>query len=360
MQKRRLIYLAVPFSLAVILSGCFKGEQSMEEVDPPQNSQAVDKQDNGAASNESTDDTKKDTDSEVVEDTVARQLYLIDVNGMVVPQTLEIPVPESKEVAKQAVEYLVKDGPVSSILPNGFQAVLPSGTEVLGVELQEDGTIIVDVSDEFKEYEAEDEVKILEAMTHTLTQFEKVERMKLRINGKPLEEMPVNGTPIAGGYSKANGINVTEADTVDFLNNKTVTMYFPMEHNDTRYYVPITKYVDSSEEDVFQAIVNTLIDGPGYDTNVIHVFNTETELVEKPVLEDGILRLKFNEKVLKDSDKSIISDEVMETLVRTLTEQEQVESVDIKVENVDKLVNENGEVYDEPVTKKAFVPKEKL
>ena len=53
---------------------------------------------------------------------------------MVVPQTFELPKTES--AAKQALEYIVKDGPVSEILPNGFQAVLPAGTEIIGVNFK--------------------------------------------------------------------------------------------------------------------------------------------------------------------------------------------------------------------------------
>src|SRR5699024_12764240 len=76
-------------------------------------------------------------------------------------------------------------------------------------------------------------------------------------------------------------------------------------------------------------------------------------------LED-VLELSFSKDILKDGDKAMISDEVMETLVRTLTDQEEVEGVKVEVEGVDKLVNENGEAYTEPVTKKTFVPTDKL
>src|SRR5690606_31953708 len=104
---------------------------------------------------------EQDEGLEIVEseETVVRELYLLDASGMVVPQTLELPRTES--AAKQAAEYLVIDGPVTELLPNGFQAVLPAGTEILGVNLEEDGTLIVDVSEDFKNYEAEDELKIL-------------------------------------------------------------------------------------------------------------------------------------------------------------------------------------------------------
>ena len=66
----------------------------------------------------------------------------------------------------------------------------------------------VDFSKEFKDYQAEDEMKILQSITWTLTQFDSIEKVKLQMNGHPLEEMPVNGTPISGELSRNDGINL--------------------------------------------------------------------------------------------------------------------------------------------------------
>ena len=111
------------------------------------------------------------------------ELYLIDKNGLVVPQTLELPKTES--VAKQALEYLVKNGPVTEMLPNGFQAVLPADTKI-SVNVK-DKVATVDFSNEFKNYQAEDELKILQSITWTLTQFDSIEKVKLQMNGHPLK-----------------------------------------------------------------------------------------------------------------------------------------------------------------------------
>src|SRR5699024_896019 len=135
-----------------ILTGCFEGEQSLKEIDPPQDQNSINEPEENASLTENNDEKggEDENSQENVTETVPRQLYLMDVNGMIAEQTLELPKLESKEVATQVLNYLIKGGPVTSILPNGFQAVLPEGTEILGLNLQEDGTIIVDVSEEFK------------------------------------------------------------------------------------------------------------------------------------------------------------------------------------------------------------------
>ncbi|WP_077327282.1 GerMN domain-containing protein [Virgibacillus siamensis] len=361
MKKRRIMLPIIPVSLAIILTGCFQGEQSLnnknEEIDPPkENAEAVNDLEKAGKGEEKAVSKSDDKTSE----TVSRQLYLIDSNGMVASQTLELPVPESKEVAAQALEYLVKGGPVTQLLPNGFQGVLPQGTKVLGMNLKKNGTLVVNVSKDFKNYKKKNEAKILQAMTFTLTQFDNVKNIKLEINGKMQNAMPVNGTPIGNGYSRANGINLVQSDTVDLMESKPVTLFFPSVQGENQYFVPVTKYVNVSEGDVYSSIVQELVEGPGVSTNLQHVFNEQAELVSSPSINDGVLELEFSQGVLKNSDKAVIPDKVMETLVRTLTADESVEAVEVKVKDVKTLFNEEGKPYTKPVTTQMFVPTEKL
>src|SRR5699024_12476274 len=205
MFRKKIVISLVIFCAIVLLSGCLKKE-SLEEMDVPQNEDAI-------KTSEDVSEYGEEDGSEMV----ARDLYFIDAHGMVASQTIELPLEESMKVATQVMEHLIVDGPGSSIVPNGFRGVLPEGTEILGINVQEDGTVIVDVSEEFKEYAPEDEIRILEAMTYSLTQFESIDTIRLQINGHEQHVMPVNGTPIGKGYTRNRGINVVQTDTTDFL-----------------------------------------------------------------------------------------------------------------------------------------------
>ncbi len=354
-MQKRVMLIAWVMILSIILSGCFQGEQSLnEEMDAPQNAEPVNNQGE-------TQGGEGETDDETQASTVARDLYLLDANGMVASQTIEMPTTESHTVAKQVMEYLVKDGPVSQVLPNGFQGVIPAGTEVLGVNLQEDGTIIVNLSKEFANYEAENERKILEAVTYSLTQFDNVEQVQLQMEGNAITEMPVDGTPIGNGFSRADGINISDTGASDLVDSKTVTMFYPAEHNDNAYYIPVTQYVDQEkEDDELMAIVNALIDGPGVEQNVMQVFNPKTTLTKPPSIKGGTLHLQFNQEVLKEEDKAVISDQVMESIVRTMTGVEGIESVQVSIDNIEQIVNEEGKAYTEPVTIQQFTEAEEL
>lgn len=345
MDRFKWLFLLI---LPVLLLGCFQGGQTLEEIDVPK---------------EFTDDWSVDEvekDYEQVSETVTRELYLIDSHGNVASQTLQLPKLESHAVAEQVLNYLIKDGPVTELLPNGFSAVLPAETEVLGLNLLDDGTLIVDVSEQFSNYEADEEIKIIEAMTYTLTQFPKVERIKLQVNGTSLDTMPVNGTPIAQGYTREKGINVTEENAVDLLESELVTIYYPNEFNHNRYYVPVTQYVEKNDN-IYKTVVQTLIDGPIFkDFSTVDVFDSQTMLIDEPRVKGNVLQLYFNEYILQDVAKGIIADEVMETLVRTLTDMPEVDAVEVNVQNIETIFNEHGEIYDKPVDFNMISPSEKM
>jgi len=358
MRKRAALFYGSVITGLTLLSGCvFQGEQSLQEMDPPQKQASTDQdnvEENGADLQNEQESNK--AENEAVVETTERQLYLLDENGMVVPQTLPLPETETKEYAKQALEYLVKGGPITNVLPSGFEAVLPAGTEINSLKLNEDGTLVVDVSKEFSEYRAEDELKILQSMTYTLTQFESVERVTLQINGYDTESMPVNGTPISDGYSRANGINLHVGDVTDLSASNSVTVYYPTQHDDQVYYVPVTKRVEKNEESMYETIVQTLVNGPGFDLNLQQVFNEDVQLVEEPTYKDGVLTLNFNEKIVNNfENQAVLSQEVMESLVLSLTEQPGVESVSVEVENVDQVFSEGGKVLAEPVSRPQMI-----
>src|SRR5699024_7611368 len=155
-------------------------------------------------------------------------------------------------------------------------------------------------SEEFTNYQAQDEVKILEAMTFTLTQFANIDQIKLKINGSPVDDMPVNGTPIDQGYSRSKGINVLQTDTIDLFESDVVTLHYPTMYNDNRYYVPVTLYLEPSSN-TYESVVETLISGPILNHfSMVDVFDPKTTLVSKPRVHDGVLQLEFNEFILDD------------------------------------------------------------
>ncbi|MCD8502045.1 MAG: GerMN domain-containing protein [Bacillaceae bacterium] len=344
---RNIFRAGVPIvvALTLVVSGCSLGEeQTMKEMDSPpitfidlETSLEVNPE-------EGAEEVENQTESTEI---IMRELYLIDQNGLVASQTL--PLPKVEGTARQVLEYLVQDGPISQIVPNGFQAVLPPGTEVLGVNIK-DGVAIADFSEQFKDYRPEDELKILQAITWTLTQFDTVDTIKIRINGYDQELMPNNGTPIGEGFSRANGINIETDQVADISNTRGVTLYFLGQSGANPYYVPVTRRINSSDNDL-EAIVTQLLKGPSSFTNLQTDFRTGVKLLETPKYANGVVTVNFNEALLNHIDGTAISEEVLNSLVLSLTEHQGVERVAIQVNGDGKLLMASGEFLSEPVSR---------
>ena len=337
-------FLIVLLSFAFILGGCGLLGGGGQEIDPPQSESYI--EDESALEESDAEDTAGD---ETVSQSVMTELYLIDKNGYVVPQTISLPSQEG--VAKQALEHLVVDGPVTNVLPNGFRAVLPAGTEV-DVDIK-DGQATVDFSKEFGDYDASDELKILQAVTWTLTQFDSVETVKLQINGHELTEMPVNKTPITSNLSRANGINIDTSSTFDITNSTPLTLYYLGGEDNNYYYVPVTKRVDLKGDDMVTAIVNELVKGPGASSNLLTEFMNDVALLTEPKLdkEAGKLALNFNENIYGSFEEKIVSQSLIDVLVLSLTEQKGIQSVEVLVNGEASLVTEDGKELSEPVNR---------
>jgi len=336
-MKKQLLVVSV-FTCAISLAGCnMVPSNSMKEIDPPKTVTYV------------SDQPSKETDAKQNQ-TIDRELYLIDHNGYVVPQTLHLPKEEG--MAKQALGYLVKDGPVTDQLPNGFQAVLPANTEVLGMNTQKDGTCVVNFSSEFKQYQPQDELKIFQSLTWTLTQFDNIKRVKIQVEGKALNHMPVNKTEIDQGLSREDGINFERGSVVDIMNSKPVTVYFLSQNNagDT-YYVPVTRRISNDEVDSYSAIIKELVKGPSDYSNLVSDFDPDTKLVSKPEYQHGKLILNFNEGIFGNIAKNMINDNVLNPLVLSLTEQPGVNSLEIQVNGKKEALNQQGKLISSPVTR---------
>ncbi|WP_100405038.1 GerMN domain-containing protein [Bacillus solitudinis] len=356
---RKVFIKGIPvllFTTLTVTACSFGSDEAMNEMDTPpvnyvEEGDSLDIEElNEELPGEEAPDAQGPDDEENV-DKIEREIYLIDSNGLVVPQTLSLPKTEG--TLRQSLEYLVEGGPITEILPNGFRAVIPAGT-VVDVHL-EDGTAIADFSNEFKEYNPDNEQQILQAITWTLTQFENVDRVQIRINGYDQEMMPVNGTPIGKGVSRANGINLEADQVVDVVNSNEVNLYFLAQNGEDTYYVPVTRRVNLGK-DAVKTAVEELLNGPSYHTNLLTDFSKDVALIDDPMYENGVVTLNFNESILNQLQGAAISEEVMSMLALTLTEQEGIEKVAIQVNGESNIMQENGEMA-KPVARPSLVNK---
>jgi germination protein M len=279
---------------------------------------------------------------------IQRQLYLSDAAGVLIPQSIGLP--QTKDTVRQALQYLVKDGPVTDLLPNGFQAVLPPDTEVTHTSLDAKGNLTVDFSKELVSAEG-DRQQMLQSIVWTATQFDQVKTVTVRIAGKSTSNGATGTTQVVGRHlTRADGINPVFGSLADVTGSSQQTVYYLVADKEKTYQVPVTVRI-ADQEDILSELVAALIHEPA-SSDFISPFNPDTKLVEKPTISDGIVHLHFNQAIYDSPKAEKISDQALRSLVLTLTGKPGIRQVAIKVGNSERILLESGKVISGPVSRK--------
>ncbi|MBE1443514.1 MULTISPECIES: GerMN domain-containing protein [unclassified Paenibacillus] len=346
-QYRWTQWAAVGSIVVLLTSGC-------SVLGTKEHSQSIDPPPTGA---DASAMTAKPVTAPVIQNPMPVTVYAKDSNGLVVPVSLN--VEKSVEVAKKALEAMVDDGRSNSQLPTGFTPLISKGTQIKGIDIVKDQKLaIVDFSEAFTSYNVQDERKILEGITWTLTGFPSIEKVQLRVNGKELKEMPEGGTPMDEPLTRAMGINLEKPEDVEYGQSTPVTLYFLGQNQDNyKYYVPVTRLVKRTDN-VAQAVVEQLIAGPDSKKGLSAVMTPGAELKQVKKADD-VITVDFSDKVL-GPDKKAPAD-ALKAVVLSLTENTGAATkVQITVNGDSKVSASDNQSYSKPVLRPATVNPQKM
>lgn len=347
MKLKTMVQLAAIVTVTAMLStGCsiFSKKEGAQAIDPPPN---------GA-------DSVLETTSVPVSADIGRQvtLYYKDAQDLVAP--VSVYIPKTVEVAKKSLEYMVEGGPGEAVKPGGFQAILPKGTAINGIDIKADKKLaIVDFSKEFNNYKAQDERKILEAVVWTLTELDNVDKVSIRVDGKDLKQMTLGKTPVDSEMSRAMGINLEFASGLNLGQSVPVTLYFQNRTADAySYYVPVTRMVQRTEN-LAKAAVEELIKGPDSSKGLASVLAEDTGLLQVQVSQDNsVVTANFNDKLL--GSDNLVPAGAAQALILSLTESTGASKVQLMVNGDAKLAGTDKTSYAKPVAAPAHINPAKL
>lgn len=267
---------------------------------------------------------------EYVYNNVESTIYLVDSDDYVARTSISTCKCDGKDKAKDLLEGLIIGGSKSSIIPNGFRSVIPSGTTVKSVELK-DKVITIDFSKELLDVNEKEEKKMIESIIYTLTSIDGIDKVVIMVEGEVLNKLP-SGTNIPTILDRSYGVN-KNYDLVNTSNIESYTVYYVNEYNNNKYYVPVTKYVNGKNEEPIRVIIKELTSSPIYETNLMSYLNSSTEL-NSYSLSGNELKLDFNELLLNDLDENNILEEVIYTISLSLNDMySNLETVSFYVEN---------------------------
>lgn len=299
----RLVPAVGVLMVLLLLAGCGLFDSSAQSIDPPPAS--VEEAMLKTASGESVPTGDR-----------LEAVYLSDQNGLLAPVSLPIAPGDSAANAKTALEMLVKGGPFSGIIPEGFQGILPQGTEVESVSIDQDSKVaVVEFNSSFLNYPAQDERKMLEALTWTLTERPDVQSVQVWVDGRKLNEMPVNGTPTDRLLTRALGINLELGNGVSAMSSSPVTVYFSAASPaGVAYYVPVTRLVQSGPDKLSSALTE-LIHGPQSKQGLNQVLTGQTKLESVKKTEDGVVSVAITDDMFELGE--IVPAEFLQSIVLT-------------------------------------------
>lgn len=347
MNRKPFIRLAAIVSVAAMLStGC-------SLINKKESSQAIDPPPSGA-------EAMMDPTAAPVTAETGRQvtLYFKDPKGLVAP--VSVYVPKTVEVARKSLEYMVDGGPGAAVIPTGFQAILPKGTTVKGIDIKEDKKLaVVDFSKEFNNYNAQDERKIVEAVVWTLTGLPSVDKVNIRVEGKDLKEMVVNKTPLETELTRAMGINLEFGSGLNLGQSVPVTLYFQNQTADQySYYVPVTRMVERTSN-VAKAAIEQLIKGPDANKGLASVMTSDIGILDVKLSEDkSTITVNFNDKLL-GSDKKVPA-AAAQAVILSLTQTTGASKVQLMVNGEAKVAGTDNTSYAKPVAAPAHINPAKM
>lgn len=261
-------------------------------------------------------------------------IYLLDSNDYVARTTIKGCDCNTIDKAKDLIDGLIIGGSKSNIIPNGFRSIIPNGTEIKNIDLT-DKILTINFSKELLDINPKYEEKMLESLIYTLTSIEGIDKVKINVEGEPLTKLPNTNKKLPAVFDKSYGIN-KNYNLVTTNNILSYTIYYVSSYNDSKYYVPVTKYINDQKQDKIKIIIDELSTSPIYETNLMSYLNSNVSLLDYKLEEDTI-RLNFNDSILNESPSNQILEEVIYTISLSIDD-------NFGVEEVVFLVN-NEEIY---------------
>lgn len=262
-------------------------------------------------------------------------IYLLDKNDYVALTSITTCDCDIIDKSKDLLNGLIIDGAKSAIIPNGFRSIIPTGTSILDVKLN-NKVLTVNFSKELLDISSEYEEAMIESIVYTLTSIEGIDKVNIQVEGKELTKLPHSKKNIPTSLDKSYGIN----KVYDINNTKdidSITLYYVNSYNDNKYYVPVTKYINNDSQDKIKVIIEQLSNSLTYESNLMSYLSDSAKLLDYEI-DDKTIKLNFNNMILSDISSNNILEEVVYTIGYSINEVVDVDEVVFYVNN-EKICN---------------------
>lgn len=226
-------------------------------------------------------------------------IYLLNKDNYLVKVDILI---NSEEVSKQALEIL-KNLYTSNKKYNNLKGLIPSNTKINKIDYV-NNTLIIDFSSDLLKVNKDLEEKVIESIVYSLLEIKGVNNIQIKIDGKIVNKLEKSNITLPDILDNSLGINKTFA--INSLKDiQSVVLYYVFNNDNSDYYVPVTKYINSREDKV-KIIIDSLKGSFTSSTNLKSYLNYKD--IKDYSLDNDILTITFNS----------LNDENLESVTYTL------------------------------------------
>lgn len=257
--------------------------------------------------------------------------YFKNSEGFLVPVMKQIPWEEG--IARVTLSNMVDTAELRSSLADiGLSPVIPAGTTVKGISINEEtGLCKVDFSEEIRNIESlKDEENLIKGIVYTLTEFPAIKEVQIMVNGEIVpslkHDIAINN-PI--GREDINLMGNAEGGS-----SKIVVYYRDKSNEEFEYFIPVTIPTHAPMPNVYTAL-ELLFEGPPADSGLQSAIPSDIgwEAIE---IREGTAFIDINIKDKADISESELNG-MMKNIGLTLSEFEEIQTVELLIDG--KVVN---------------------
>ncbi len=241
-------------------------------------------------------------------------IFLVDNSDYVARTSIVKSSNNTEEQIKEIVEALTKNSKKSSYIRDGFKPIIPDGTKILDLKLEEN-VLTINFSKELLNVTQSDEEKMIESLIYSLTEIKDIKKISIYVEGNKLLKLPKSNKKLPDYLDKSYGIN--KIYNLDSLKESSkTTIYYLSKNKDYYYYVPVTKVSNEKNERV-EIIIKELKSTPIYHTNLISYLAASANMTSYELLESSI-SLSFNNYLIANMKEEDILEEVKYSIALSL------------------------------------------
>ncbi len=232
-------------------------------------------------------------------------IYLVDKNNYIARTSIVINDKEIITKAKKILTTLTINSEMKERIPSSFKPIIPENTKIENISITEN-LIKVVFSKELLNISAKDEEKMIEAIVYSLTELDGINKVMIFVGDTYLRELPNSKKVLPQILTRDYGINKVY-DLTTFKDVISTTTYYSSMDNDDIYFVPITRYINSSDDKV-NIVIENLKSTPLRQTNLMSFLESNATLLDYEILENQV-KLTWNNYVFSDiTDKKILEE----------------------------------------------------